>query len=524
MRGAILRPRLLERSRHRRQRPSRGLRTAGLLLAGLAGCTPGRSVGSSGEAAPELRTVDPVVAPEPPRVPAVTARPIVIGWDAPVPRPTPAGAKLNVEALAQHRAGDYSESAAGFARALEASPGYVWARYNLACAHSRLGQLTEARAGLEALLMEDLPTFRPRLLKDEDLQALRDSATGAELIDTRLPKISAAYAESLQRGAPAMTYRSQTESVGELSGEGRSFRTPYTELRLGVYDDSIGRFVPMVPAVDQAYGGVLNVERGRAIVAHGQLAMKDMWEVQPHRARATVFSLQRWGESVQEVGNVSPSRVPFYGFELWLGGENTLFGTQHGLSYATSIDYLAWKGKRRRKIGWTGETGTGFEPEPPEQIPYAEPSVQVIDIAKAIYRRPHQATIRGRVVSHAELGSSVELGKGHHSEAEIIASADPLVFAVVSNATRFTLDGGEEDTPLTRSRHVVDRVDMGTGTVTRLAFGRGYAHVVWAPTGALFVDTLSGVSRYSPGSTEPRHDVVAGVRFGTPPLPEVGGV
>jgi hypothetical protein len=99
-----------------------------------------------------------------------------------------------------------------------------------------------------------------------------------------------------------------------------------------------------------------------------------------------------------------------------------------------------------------------------------------------------------------------------------------MIFVVASNTIRFTTDGAEHDSPTTRDRHVIDLVDMHAKTATRLAKASGYGHVAWAPDGTLFLDLPKGTIRYAPGSTEPHADVMPGVRFGTPPFPEVGGV
>lgn len=491
----------------------------GIVVVQLA-CTPAakRATATSREAsdAPSAETPQAVAD-----VGSTTtdATPLEIGW-ATLPQRSAEAVRLNTQALELHKAENYNGAAAGFATAEAKSPDYDWPRYNAACAMSRLGETAAAREKVEALLLEDLPRFRRRLLDDADLQALRESPDGAAL-QAELPKISAAYANALQRGAPAMVYTERSGSDGDSTTT--KHRAPYTDLRLGVYDHTTKRFVPMVPGVPRTYSGVLNVDKKRAIVAHGRLEMKDMWEVQPHRAEATLFSLEDFGDVVLEAKQVSPPKDVFYGFELWLGPDDALYGTRHGASYADSIDYLRWTGPRPKKIGWTGETGDLSRPTPPAEVPYDDPSVQVIDIAKAFYRRPHGAKVRRSKVS-PEGAEAIALLPGHHKQLEVVASSDPMIFAVVSNTVRFTTDGGEEWTATTRLRHVIDLVDLHAGTATRLAKAKDYAHVVWAPDGTLFIDAPSGVSRYASGSTEPEHDVMPGVRFGTPPFPEVGGV
>lgn len=501
--------------------PNAVAKRLGWMLAVLVGCTSTAPAPSVPAASVPEETPSQSQQPSPPE--DSEPEPILIGWSEAVARPSSEAIRLNSAALVKHRGGDYAGSRSGFSSATKIAPEYALARYNLACAEARLGDLAAAASILAELLASDLPRFRPRFFNDEDLQTLRDGPEGAAIANQLLPKLTKAYAEALQRGAPAMMYIERSDS-SDSGGSLAHPQVPYTHLRIGVYDGEAKRFVPMTPPVGRAYSGVLDLAHKRAIVATGQLRRKDMWEIQPHAARASMFSLEKFGDSILEAKHVSPPGDVFYGFELWVGPSNTLYGTQTGNSYAWSVDYYKWSGKRRRKIGWTGEVGNGPEPKPPTEIPYDGPSVQVIDIAKAIYRRPHNATLRRRSVALRRTDKKVRLERGHHEQAEIIASPDPLVFVVVSNTIRFSLDGGEEDTPTTLDRYVVDLVDMHKLEATRLAKAPGYAHAVWAPDGTLFVDAPDGVSRYAPGTATPKQDVMPGVRFGTPPLPETGGV
>ena len=495
-----------------------------LVLGMLAvGCTPVAAPASTEPVEPTEQLTDLPNAPQAPTDPTEEpeAAPLEIGW-SPIPaRPSPDAVRENKAALAKHRDGDYEASLEGFEAARKASPDYHWARYNAACADSRLGNTRAAAKAMAALLLEDLPTFRPRLLEDDDLQALRESEEGKALL-ARLPTIMRAYTQALERGAPAMIYTEHPEATGR--GDRTEQKMPYSDLRLGVYDHVTHRMVPMVPEVARAYSGVLDVHSKRAIVAYGRLHMKDMWEIQPHKAKVTLFSLEELGKPLLEGKSVSPRGEVYYGFEAWVGPQDTMFATLHSVGYAWSIDYLHLTGSGRKKIGWTGEVGGGPKPKPPTQIPYDAPSVQVIDIAKAFYRRPTEALVKRRSVRHHDIEGKLSLEPGHHKDLEVIASPDPMIIAVVRNAIRFTMDGGEEWEAHNRPRHVVDIVDLHEQKVTRLTKAKGYGHVVWAPDGTLFIDAPTGVTRYAPKSTEPVDDVLDGVRFGTPPLPEVGGV
>lgn len=112
-------------------------------------------------------------APEPaePEAEVVEAR-CDIGYATPF-SPTRAHLRSSRLALAMHRRGEFAESASAFAALAAEAPQYGSARFNLACAQTKLGQLEEAKATLAQLFCEDLPTNLPRALGDEDLEPLR---------------------------------------------------------------------------------------------------------------------------------------------------------------------------------------------------------------------------------------------------------------------------------------------------------------------------------------------------------------
>jgi hypothetical protein len=79
---------------------------------------------------------------------------------------------LNTESLVLHRKKDWANASKGFAQAAKLDPGYKLAAFNLASAHSRLGQLPEANAALAPWLKaEPLATF-VQINLDPELQPL----------------------------------------------------------------------------------------------------------------------------------------------------------------------------------------------------------------------------------------------------------------------------------------------------------------------------------------------------------------
>jgi len=465
------------------------------------------------EVSPE-RTEPPTATPSQGGANAVDLA--VIGFSEFLEPPTREARRLNAAGMKAHRSGDFATSAQRFEQALAVSPDYALAEFNAACAHSRLGRIDQALTSMRELLRTDLAQFRARWLEDPDLEAARLSAAGIALTD-ELPALDAAYDDALQHGVFAFLYR----PVAVKPDSAASFHPlPHTPLRIGVYDGRTRRFVALVPPVARAYSGLIDRDSRRAVVAEGWLQMKDMWEVQPHGATATLFALDPVGEALFTAQRAS-SRYLSYGFELWLGPDDSLYGAHYGVHYTEQVDYFHWTNEDPRHLG---STNAGDSQPPPAQVPFDEASLHVVELAEVVAPKHPFATFERGVIRDELHQRRIKLERGHHAAASIIPSHDPDTFVVISNATRFTWDGAEEPDAFTRDRHVIDLVDAKTGTATRLAKGPGYAHVAWAPDGTLFVETPSETWWMIAGSVERHRDVMHGVHFGTPPHPESGGV
>lgn len=90
--------------------------------------------------------------------------------------------QLEQKALQAMQAGEYERAARILEKSLQQQPGNPRALYNLACCFSRLGELRPAAEHLEQAWQAGLRD--PELLRgDPDLQALRDSRSGATLIE-----------------------------------------------------------------------------------------------------------------------------------------------------------------------------------------------------------------------------------------------------------------------------------------------------------------------------------------------------
>ncbi len=152
----------------------------------------------------------------------------------------------NVAALRLHHAGRFAEARAGFEAALALDPAYDLARFNLACASSRLGDEAAAAREIAKLIARDTPRFTPKLHADSDLASLRGSPEGAAL-EAKLGAIEHAWATVVAGGLPA------SYVAPEIGG-----------VRYGVYVPSKRRFVP---AAAEAGSADAVLDRGHHRVA-----------------------------------------------------------------------------------------------------------------------------------------------------------------------------------------------------------------------------------------------------------------
>lgn len=209
-----------------------------------------------------------------------------IGWtEAPAP-PAVGASRANKRALRHHRSENYEAAAEGFRAALAETPHYLNARFNLACALTLSGELAEAKAEIETLWLQDLPTFGPRYDEDEDLALLRESEHGEVLTTTRAA-ILAGYVAAMERGAAL---------VHQMSAEPREYvKRHYAQA--GVWLHEAGRFVPMGPRVfsdresDSTHSHVATVFHAahrRVITATANSSMSDMSSLESIRVEAFV--------------------------------------------------------------------------------------------------------------------------------------------------------------------------------------------------------------------------------------------
>lgn len=161
-----------------------------------------------------------------------------------IPSPSYKAQKINKKSLRFHRAKNFKKARQGFDQALKLSQGnFPIARYNLACALSRLGMLEESTTQIKKLLEKDFPRFNLRIKEDEDFKNLRESPYWMD-IQEYAKSLRPSWHKAMDLGVPAVIQRvfDEYDNVQDVF---RFLR--WTQA--GLYIHEWSRFVPMAPPV-----------------------------------------------------------------------------------------------------------------------------------------------------------------------------------------------------------------------------------------------------------------------------------
>ena len=447
------------------------------LLALGAGCGPGRRVDAGGSPHSAHATADAAVPP------ARAARPVPTAPTAPAAidpatlgfgEETEVPARAAGEAITAARrllAGRESatEALERAQAALETAPGSVAAHLLHARALARLDRVDEAAGEIEPLLRSDLPEVLAQLEADEALAEVRTRLAAPRAA------VEAAWVDAARRGIPAGV-------GGRLPGYIPRIRT----VRAGVWLTTERRFLPMAPTLEAPLGsggivdGLYDPAVRRVVAVAGSV-----WGARPPR-------YDEWSAWVM----ASPSGAPLGRLDLQ-GGEcdddpidldvqATGEGAHVGiLDLTRPLRSLKWRDLDTRGARRSAEqralpglhlrlrNGVGFVTvEPPEGVRLDGESL----------------------VTPA---ATVALGRGHgrariHS---VVLRPDGGEAVVVS----IRVGSLGQEAP----RTVVDRVDLRAGTARRLFEGTRWAAALYAPDGALFVQTGARLDRHPPDGGPP---------------------
>lgn len=402
------------------------------------------------------------VIPEQPPAPEPSAPAVAldaIGFEHP-PKISKAARAHNRAALKLHRKGEYEASRDGFAKATELSPDHDMARFNLACALAKLGELEAARAELSTLLHRDLLRFQERwrgAKADTDLDTLRESKHAPE-VDALVQRLRDAYDEAHDHGIPAYLYArppvpAETDFAGGVVTRGSS------SLIAGAWLHDAKRFVPLVRG---GTATLLDLPRRRALRANVSLA-------EQHCDYAVYAKEELLSTSpdpaVQPEGEMRPPKDASADDDEYYGEP-----TSAVLTFA-SYDPLTPEGGSASPvhvaIDLTAEGGRFYAAAPP---------------GYALSRRT--LTVPGRA-------DAIKLD-GLYQQIFVPAAAEAPVLVL---QRRFEVDTDSYDYDSIYDS-TVTRVDVATGKTERLAHGDGNAWVVIAPDDSVFIELEGKTQRW----------------------------
>lgn len=479
------------------------MRSVLLSVAGLLACTPSVPAGplsqqAAADPAPEI--VEAEAQPAKASAPAeFSYTPGQIGWGA-IPYPSRAARKHNRKALAAHRKGDYLASKAGFERALATSSTHDMARFNLACAHSRLGELEDAKRELVTLLERDLLRFQGRWRGEEadaDLEALRGSEY-AEEIDEAVAALRITYDEVQDEGIPAYVYGRvelvvpKTEAAGGADPDDAPTTGGTSALVAGVYLPAVRRFVPLTRGESLA---LLDLPTRR--VVHVRNSYTDGW-YEPTIDDPTLLLRS----TSPDPGKQFETKLKMTSKKLRVNthGLESNLGFVHGLVLAWAPERLVFElwhvdpseGSRKR-TGFIEHDGThGFE-------------------ALELEGYPRLEMLMEGAVQHAPTAPRPKRTKRpRKAQYESVIPGPEGNFAVVVRQRH------ETDADYSHNDATVDRVDLSTGDATRLSRGSGAGWALFDADGALYVETGGATRRWAAVDADASERVLSGVHIAMP--------
>lgn len=368
-----------------------------------------------------------------------------------VPQSTDPDARaLNQEALAAHGQERFVESLAGFRESLARDADYDAARFNAACALSKLGRLDEARAELRRLLCRDLPSWATKIEEENDLTPLRSHVAADVAVVTGL------YQRALQTGAMLVVHghedagnRNWVQAVAYDVGSQRI-------VPVGPRASHRGREIPMVATyVDPV------LQRGVAVRYRGNEAED------PHLdgIQVTVFEAP-----VGTPWATSPGPPPE-------DAPHLLVGLQQGAALVRGMNAIS------EPIDWH------ITPRGAQRTRGALPDR---------YLRMHQGWWRVRqpaqeleITQGTLVGPnvSIPLGRGHrlYEDHTVLVNPAGTVAVAVSSLTG---DCGPPD------RYVLEVIDLAGRTSVRREASEGQVIGAFGPDGSLYLQRQQGTHRY----------------------------
>ncbi|MCA9519092.1 MAG: tetratricopeptide repeat protein [Myxococcales bacterium] len=407
---------------------------------------------------------DPEPAPKPkPKGPARWSVGLGdIGWDDVPGEPPDRAFRANTEGWKRHEKGDWAGSKPLFEEAVDIVTEYDLARYNLACALSRLGQLDDALLELTTVLKRDFPRFKRKALEDPDLGNLRRSALGDEL-EWRVEKLDEIWKQAMQVGTPTIAWRPWTDTViaAAQGGQGQL-------LRPGVWIDDVRRFVPAMELQEGVYSGLVDVERQQAILVTG--------------AR-TADTPPQFRDAHLYVAPLSPVGANPRDASLTLDALDTI--EVHAVSSGARVRL------NRHKTAWRELRAGGLVRGEGQDTPDRPVLMVTPDGSLLTQPLPAGWSVKNRTV-YMPGGEEVTVQSTHSvtNVRSLLFNADRSWAVLIGVRMKCGKDGAE-------LRHAVDRIDLRSRRAEGLSNRDGAAAAVFGRDGALYLQVDDTLQRYA---------------------------
>lgn len=390
-----------------------------------------------------------------------------IGWEVVPPEPPDRAFRANSAGLQRHAKGDWQGSLPHFREAVDIVTEYDLARYNLACAYSRVGDLENALAELTYVLVRDLPRFKRYSKEDQDLGNLRRSELGREL-DDRIEKLEKVWEEAMRIGTPMIAWRDKgSTDIGLMQGEQGQL------LRPGVWLDDVERFVPGMQLVENAFSGMIDVEKQQAfiIVANPTVDSPPLLE----GAEVYVAPLVPSGEDPRKA-SITQDKLTTV----------EVHGIDNGVRIRTNTTKSAW-----RELRALGLVRSEDQRLPDRPVLRVNPDGSLMTATM-----PSGWEHKGRSV-YGPSGAEIQMQAGHSvANFHTMQIQDGGQWAVmVAVQAKCVKDEG----PVLR--HWIDRIDLSRGSAEGLARDEGDAAALFGRDGAMYLQVGERTIRYAtPGA------------------------
>lgn len=434
------------------------------------------------------RAPEPTPQPRPEPEPEPSLEPVgwrvsldEIGWEVVPPEPPDRAFRANTLGWQRHLKGDWAGSRPHFQEAISIVSEYDLARYNLACALSRLDQLDESLEQLTYVLVRDLPRFKRSVLEDQDLGNLRRSHLNKEL-ERRIDLLEDVWAQAMQVGTPAIAWRERsTTMISEVQGKQGQLVRP------GVWVHKTKRFVPAMEIIEGAFSGLVDVEKQQAmiVVATPTVDLPPLFE----GVQLLVTPLSPAGEAPRKADLVIDNLATI-----------EIHAVDNGVRVRANSTKSHW-----RELRASGLVRSENQTTPDRPVLRMNPDGSLL-----VAYHPEGWSHKGRSVFMPG-GQEIVMQQGHSvaTQHSLVFNQDKSHAVMVAMRMRCSDEG-----PVLR--HWIDRLDLGVGTAEALANTEGPAAAVYGRDGALYLQIGTETIRYATPTATRYETLPEGVMLAPP--------